>query len=445
MVRYPKKTVAYQPVAVPADKPVTPPVEPKVITPRPVEDVKVQQLNEHIRVLEEKLKAIEVNVASRATSQQPPKVQKQTKGVGFSFRKRYWFVLVILLLIYPVFLGVNQWMNPAYTATTGFFVSASDVKVSGLDLFVPIAVQEKIIHSDNMVAKAWARVARWPGWMMRPLVWFYQKRITIDKHPSAAGFVINVQDNFLEQSRAFATAITAEFKLQYAKERQARLRAALNNTISQAEDHHKRLEKILTSLRTYNQQEQCIIVSAGVKKSLDMIATTRALELEQDYARVKEQSQSFPFKGFSDEKQIDRVAFYGLLTRLVDMELKKYLVMSDATSTYEGGLQPTKAKIANMINAYVANNASEDANVLIKSVFVKAKYDALDALLNKRYGPMSSFTGRMAEFSGLQAEHVKRFGLLENALAIKEQLDRLLKQDLSTEVVVDMPVIVMKK
>ncbi len=461
MVRYPKKNSLYQPVDPSSLVKSVPPLEPKIPAvalapslqssggkPKQVDDMQVQQLNEHIRILEEKLKAIETSVA---VTQRPSNIPLQQKLTFLSVLKKYWAVLIMLLLTYPISLGYNRWMHPSYTATMGFFVSTTDIKMLNINVLIPKEAQENILLSDLTIGKAWSRAAHWPDligkqpWIVRPIAWAYQKRITFEKHPSAAGFVVNVRENKMERARGFAMAITDVFKERYIQERGARLRSALSNIDGQMIDLHKRLEKIITQLGVYKPQEQCVIVSAGIKKNLDRITTERALELEEDYARMKIQSQAFPLLELKEKKGFDPIIFYGLLSRLTDMELKKYLLGKDEGLTYEGGLKPTKAGIASLINAYTSGDASLDANLLIKAAFIRTRVDALDALLNKRYGSLSSFSGRMGEYAGLKAEFEKRHVALENLNNIKEQMNRTLRGDLSAEVVIDMPVIVIKK
>lgn len=460
MVRYPKKNSLYQPVEpVPLVKfvPLTdqkspvvmsPSVQPAVVKAGPMQDAQVQELNEHIRILEEKLKAIETTVAAGRDSKERPLVKMASPVQLF---RKYWIVLFLSCLAYPVFLGYNRWMHPSYIATMGFLVSPTEIKVPGAVVLVPKEFQENMLISDLTIGKAWSRAAHWPEligkqpWVVRPIAWAYQKRITFDKYPSDNGFVVNVMENKMEKARGFAMAIVDVFKERYIAERGARLRSAIVDLNVKLNEHQKRLERIVTQLSAYRLQEQCIVVSAGIKKSLDATTTERALELEEDYARVKVQSQSFPLMDLEIKKGFSHIIFFGLVSRLTDMELKKYLVGKDAWSLYEGGMQSTKARIVSMINDLAASDASIDANLLIKAAFIKTRYDALDTLLNKRYGTASSFSGRTAEYAGLKAEFGKRYMSMEGLNNTKVQLSLKLQQDLSAEVVVDMPVIVVKR
>ncbi len=457
MVRYPKKNSTYQPpepplpkISVPVEKKpsVVPPPQSAAVKPQQVDDTQVLELNRHIRLLEEKLKAIEQSViTSKKTLSQPIPNKLELGGLI----KKYWIAGLLLLLIYPLVLGYNRWMHPMYTATVGFYVNPPDNKQTGADILVPPSVQERILRSDFTVGKAWSKAAHWPDligkqpWIVRPIAWAYQTRITFDKHPGAIGFVVNVRENKTHKASEFAMAIISVFKERYVHERRSRLRAALNDMDKQSKELHARLSKIIAQTNTYKPQEQCIVVSPGLKKNLDRISTDKALELEEDFARMKVQAQAYPLIKFTEKKDFDLVVLHGLLSRLTDMELKKYLVGADQGAIFEGGMQPTKARIAALINSYAADDKQLDANVLIKSAFIKTKFDALDALLNKRYGSLSSFSGRMAEYAGLKAEFEKRYTSMENLKNSREQLDRLLQGDLTAEVVVDMPVIVAKK
>ncbi len=439
MVRYPKKS--QQAILDPA--PVTPIIEqihrPKAASRESSDQVTLTLLVAKIEALEKKLGDIQQNEAP------PPRPTRNWQKYGWVV----WGLAAVPLAIYVGW----QFAQPAFAASLVVHHNPQTLNIRGINPSLGLKERMEMLNSSELRIRALQKTLHWPeflkdqGWLLAPFASLFHERMLVRPTQAPDELFVEVRAMTPRNAKNYLRAVQEVYQDMYVARRYETLVRAFNSVDTQLGQARDRLEKLHQKLDGYRQPERYTVVSPSAKIILDRMKSEQAAQVEEGFISLREKLQNSFMPPMAPKPGFDSLALRALKDRLTNLEFKKFLAASSDLPAYEGGLNVVKAQLAQLVNKYFSarNPDPKAANLVIRFIFLQTKYDALDTLLDERYAPLSTLTGRAAEYASVESEAARLFTGIEQLLSSKQQLDKAVHSDLANEITMEADAAVAKK
>ncbi len=424
------------------------------------DEKQLKQLTEHIRHLEEKLEHIEQRLKDKDQAfthlskekdsiermlhafkehTTAPHVQRHTAPSDRLSPRQ-----IISMAVICVVLGILLWVwgvfHQPYMSSVNVIINNPRSTVSD---------QLKIFQSRSFHAQFLAQVRSWPfglkdnAGFMQALTYINRRLYEATIVPETQGLMIKTWGSSTENVKKSMDVAVSLFRTAYAASYKEQLQSqgqAIDAQIKTTKDSLSELFNTMTAIDMANRQW---MVSKSIEATLDAIVTAQAPSLDQEMATLKAQTSTLEQSMKNTFGPNEAALIQILKMRLTGLEFKKLLIPPSSIASYDEGIKDTKGRIAFSINNYLQSSGMTelDKSVLIKWIFLAARYEAVRILVNRSYTSAQALSEPVKAFNQVKDDMDALLVKLDEFYQLKAKNNDLLQYDINQDIGIDQPVV----
>lgn len=424
------------------------------------DEKQLKQLTDHIRHLEEKLEYIEQRLKDKdqafthlskekdsiermlhAFKEHTTAPQGQRKIAQADHLSPQHIVGAVVVC---VVLGIVLWMwsifHQPYMSSVNLIINNPRSTVSD---------QIKIFQSRALHAQFLAQSKSWPlglkdnVWLMQALTYVNRRLYEATVVPENQSLLIKTWGSSTEDVKKSMDMVVSLFKAAYAKQYQEQLKAQGQVIDAQIKTTKDSLSELFNTMAAIDLANRQWTVSKSIEATLDAIVTAQAPTLDQEMATLKTQTSTLEQSMKNTFVPNEAALIQILKMRLTGLEFKKLLIPPSSIASYDEGIKDTKGRIAFSINNYLQSSGMSelDKSVLIKWIFLAARYEAVRILVNRSYTSAQALSEPVKVFNHVKDEMDALLAKLDDHYQLKAKNNDLLSYDINQDIGIDQPVV----